>query len=117
MEALEVDVRVIAAEAVIDSIEAALLPTGFTGERSTIVDPSYLGLDLSTVADVAGLISVAALSDPLLPMLWHWLRPSSPERTRIVVETPFGRAVFDSRDELTEDEVRIKLERLIGVVK
>lgn len=109
------DIRVVANDAVIDSIEQALSANGVAASRSRIVDPSYLGLDLSTVADLATIVGVAAIADPLLPTLWQWLRPGG-KPTRIVVETPLGRAVFDTREELTEAEVREKLDELVGLL-
>jgi hypothetical protein len=110
-----VDLRIIAAEEVIDSVERVLADEGVAVARSGILDPSYMGLDLSTIADLAAVVSVALISDPILPTLWQWLKPES--RTRIVIETPFARVVLDSREALTEAEVKKKLEQLVGVLK
>lgn len=109
-----VDLRIIAAEEVIDSVERVLAEEGVAVARSGILDPSYMGLDLSTIADLAAVVSVALISDPILPTLWQWLKPES--GTRIVVETPFARVVLDSREALTEAEVKKKLEQLVGVL-
>jgi hypothetical protein len=110
-----VDIRIIAPTEVIDTIVIALGESGHPVTPREVLDSSYLGLDFSTVADVATVLNVTLVSDPLVPVLARWFRPRAQAR-RIVIETPLGRVTLDTRDELTEEEIRERLAKAVGLL-
>lgn len=84
-------------------------------EQTAVFDPSYLGLDLTTAADIATIVSSAFLSDPLIPFLVHCAM-RAPKRQRIVVETPLGRVTLDTAEHLSPDEIRTRIQRIAAII-
>jgi hypothetical protein len=112
---LEIDLRVVAASEVIDSLAAALDERDQEFSVAKVFDPSYLGLDLSTAADLATIVTATLISDPLIPTLAHWFGPKTKSR-RIYVETPLGRVTLETREDLSPDEIRSRLARIVKLL-
>jgi hypothetical protein len=112
---VEVHLRIIAPTEVIEALASVLQREGLELSCSSVFDASYLGLDFSTAADLATILSTTLISDPLIPALARWFGPKAKAR-RIVVETPLGRVTLDTRDELTTDEIRERLAQVIRLL-
>ncbi len=110
-----IDIRIVAPIEVIDTVVVALADCGHAVTPREVLDSSYLGLDFSTVADIATVLSFTLVSNPLVPVLARWFRPQAKAR-RIVIETPLGRVTLDTRDELTEEQIRERLAKAVGLL-
>ncbi|MGN6216114.1 MAG: hypothetical protein ACTHN7_04035 [Solirubrobacterales bacterium] len=76
-------------------------------------DPSVLGFDFETIAVLIGLASDLFLEEPLVPLLVRLIRRQPPRRIRI--DTPLGTTTFEPRKDMSEEEIRAALRRLIEV--
>ncbi len=110
--ALEVDLRIVAPTEVIAAFATEFETVGRKVAVSDVVDPSYLGLDFSTIADLCTIVSVALIDDALIPALARWVC-SKAKRQRIMVESPHGRVIFDTDEDLTPEEIRTRLAEII----
>jgi hypothetical protein len=110
-----IDLRIVAPTEVVAQLARALEAADIDFTQAAVIDPSYLGFDFTTAADISTIVGTAFLSDPLIPLLAQWFRPNAKER-RIVVETPLGRVRLDTREPLTPEEVRERLRRIVGLL-
>jgi hypothetical protein len=111
----DLDMRVVGAPAFIDDLAAQLSSVGAEPRVSTVVDPKYLGLDYGEVSDIVAIVTAMLVADPIVPTIYRWLKKKSDPPTRIIVETPLGRAVFESDQDMTEQQVKKITRRLSGL--
>lgn len=114
-DGLEVDLRIVAPTEIIEDLESNLAASGQEVAVSEVVDPSYLGLDFSAAADLATIASVTLIGDPLIPALGRWFGSKAKSR-RITVETPLGRVTLDTREDLSDEQIRARLSEIIKLV-
>jgi hypothetical protein len=110
------DVRIIGAEDDVSAIGVALEAKAITFTTGSVSDPSYFGLDFVIVADVVAVLAPLALSDLVLSRVDAW-RSRNERRRRILVETPIGRVAFESDEDLTDEEVRSRLQSISRMMK
>ena len=110
-----IDIRIVADGRTADQLVEMLERGGVACSRSDVVDVSYLGLDLTTAADIATIVSVAFFSDPVVPFLTQRLTDRA-RRERIVVETPLGRVTLDTTEHLSPEEIRQRLQRIATII-
>lgn len=110
-----VDVRFIASNETVGKIHELVSQRGYIATETEVRDPGSLGLDLAGVADLATIIGITFIGDPLVPFLVDLLGARNEDR-RIVVETPIGRVTFESREALNDEQVREKLSTIVGLL-
>lgn len=74
-------------------------------------DPSNLAFDLGDVASVVGLLSDLFMAGPIVPALIAAIKRTKPKK--IVITSPFNRIVYEPHEDMTEDEVRVMLKKLV----
>lgn len=77
-------------------------------------DPSNLAFSLGDIASVVGLFSDLLMTGPIVPALIAAIRRTKPKK--IVITSPFHTLVFEPREEMTEEQVRAVLRKLVEVV-
>lgn len=85
--------------------------------RASVSDPSRLGFDVTTIAVVAAVVAIVrnTFFDESIARTLH--RAFDRARSKAKVKTihivsPLGEVTFDYTEDLTEDQVRAKLEAL-----
>jgi hypothetical protein len=112
------DIRILGAPDIVDDLrgELALRAPGVeVVESGPVADATDLAFDLGQVAE---LVAVAKDALPLLTALVPLLHGIFQRRTspsRIVVESPLGRVTLDVSPDMTEEEIRAALRRLVEV--
>lgn len=109
-------VRIAAEKDFIDEL-AAELEEGQDGfdVKSVAVEenPAVLGFDFGIIAVLIGLASDLFLEEPLVPLLLRTIKRRPTRRIRI--DTPLGTTTFEPRADMSEEEIREALRRLIEV--
>jgi hypothetical protein len=100
---------------VIESLCAALGSHDRELFVSDVHEPSYFGLDLAAISEVATIISATSINELLIPALAKWFGSRAKNR-RIAIETPLGRVTLETRSPLTEDQIRQRLATLVELL-
>ncbi|MEU6496888.1 hypothetical protein ABZ890_42065 [Streptomyces sp. NPDC046984] len=83
------------------------------GHVKTVVNPSEFRLDLAQYAELVGTFTGVFFGGALVPRLVSVLRRK--KNRNLIVESPLGRVTLTSSTDLSEDQVRQKLKKLIGI--
>jgi|SRR5215471_6780771 len=83
-------------------------------ERRPVTDPGTLGFDMRDLDTLLATVHYLSIIGPLVPLLLKVIRRKPPRR--ILIESPFGTAVFDPPPDMSEADLKARLERLVNVV-
>jgi hypothetical protein len=116
-QAGELRLRIVAQGEVIDEIEHALTSSGEgtrTVSRASASDPTELGFDVGAFVELISAVSPLFFTGPLVPSLANVFKRH--KRQRVVIESPFGRVVFEPEEDLSSDQIRDKMQALVQVL-
>jgi hypothetical protein len=105
----QIQLRFVSDDTFIDDLALDLTSTdeAIISTRRPVTDPSNLGFDLKMVTELIALVNSVASLAPILIGLFHRRTPP-----RILIESAFGRVVFEPSNVMTEEQVRQKLRTL-----
>lgn len=118
MDEPTLELRLVGDQQVLGEIRAALEEQPESDatvlSHGLVANPTALKLDLGTVADVVGLVSAGFFDGPMVRVLLDIFKRNEPKK--IFISCPLGDVTFTPRPDLTEDELRAILRKLVAVL-
>ena len=110
----DIELRFLSDEAFIQAVasEFSSDDSAEVGKPEVVSDPTDLGFDFSIVFALVTLVSELFFEGPIVPALRHAIRRTKPRRVRI--ESPFGTVTFEPSDDMSDDELRALMQRLVA---
>ncbi|WP_217565704.1 hypothetical protein [Streptomyces sp. GbtcB7] len=113
--------RVMATIDAIDDVKTELTSASTENPESvqishikTVENPSEFRLDLAQYAELVGTFTGVFFGGALVPRLVAALKRK--KNRNLIIESPLGRVTLTSSTDLSEDQVRQKLKKLIGSI-